>query len=151
MSKADDVLDTAVTALGNLTLSPSVTASIKKRKAGTITGEESTSGNLTIVVSPGAGEIVEDLTETQVLVTYPVLVELGIGGGQKLGNTTPILDWREQVRKRLHSRATWTGLTGWNRTTVQPLTQFDKTALERGGVSLSLQRFMVEVIETKEG
>lgn len=148
-SVADAILDAAATALGNVTWSPSTTATVKKRKAGTLLPAETESGNLTVVVSLSGGETVEELTASQVLVGYSLSVELAVGSGEKLGNTAQVLSWREQARKKLHARATWYGIVAeWNQTQAQPLTAFDRSALDRG-VSLSLQRFLVETIESR--
>lgn len=150
MSVAQNILDAAQAALGNVTWSPTATVTIKTRKVGTLLGSETEGSGVTAVLALTGGETVEELTANQVLVSYPIVLEFAQGGGQKLGNTTALLSWREQARKALHDRDVWTSLAGWNQTLAQPLTPFDRSAIDKG-VSLSLQRFVVEVIEDREG
>ena len=142
-SVSEAVGDKALAAVVALNLLPP--ASVVKRKQPTLPEGKTAPA---IVVSVGAfGDVakVDALTD---LVSYPVAVTVVTGDGEVAADDPVPRKWLDQIRKKLQSRASWAGLTGFNTVKTTGKEPFDPTALNKNW-NYGTQVFTVSVLESR--
>lgn len=142
-SVSEDVGDKAATAVTALALAG---VTVVKRK---VPGVPEGGGALPQVVISvdGEGPVRKNDALTD-MVSYPVAVTIVTAGGQKAGDDPVPRKWREQIRKKLQTRATFSGISGFNRVTTEGKAPFDPAALPKD-FNFSTQVFTVEVRESR--
>lgn len=143
MSVAGDVATAVETAITALALSG---VTVVRRKTPTLP-EGTTAALPQVVVSIEAEGEVEQIDYSTDLVRYPVAVTIVTADG-KNADDDAVRGWRQQIRRAVEARATWSGLSGWNAIGITGRAPFDASALSKD-LNYSTIVFTVEVLEPR--